>query len=1257
MEMVRTMHSPFDVGHVGSEGQVKRFIERGRSVAQSTGRINVRRIRTNHHTWWASFWADPFHSVIHHSTIKIMAFFCASYLFTHLLFSLVYYMVDESCDLQIKSLLDAMYLSLEVGMTIGWGLPGSPYMKQRGARHGCFSGVGIVYLHTLTMSMQNALMIGLIYCRMSRGTSRQGITRQIIAVPVAPEATGIQVLDREGAGSVISHKDELDAHDVQKVLSVRRQTSFARDLEKMNQDQLQNMAYEIEAWLLFGEPQDFARLTSSQECPRTRTAFVQCRAGEVRRSKHQPSPTRLDRTVQEGTVFRLHVERKICMPSSEDLSPRWDVYAHITDFHYGDSLGFTVWDKDFGKADDALGQASLPSEKIIPHGFDEWLVLDGTGTKGVVSSADDISSIREQTRHEEPVVQPVRNSSKEGSRSPGLHSPYSGNLEKNGHEGAGQAFKEDIPAEKFELFLAGLLCLNICSMALELQYDGWEIGYLLDYGFYQSSIQDRFAWGNDFLYYVDMVFSVPGSKGSTDKALSRGKPRIDVTLRISILQGMFWRGGISNYIDLLVVVLILRLIRFGKLVRALKVVRISQSLESLAFLMSCLRASGTVLVWTMSLLACIQCIAALFASNVLHFFLVDNNIDVEEILFANWAPACRVLTDNVTEWWTLFFLLYRCLVGFAVLNVVNAVFVQSTLKVAHADEELQFAAWQKFLLSADRRCHRVQIWFQCAREEAKQKAGFAAQRNLMNKLQNMFLALDTSGDGLLSWDEFNEAISSPKMAFWMSQLELESSDLKSLFTLLDGGDGLISVNEFMEGATRLRGPAKSIDVAKLLMLCTKTEKTLKAGLASERDIGHPRLEEHLMIPLEFGRAVSYQRSDCLFNANASRSGAASLVFSEKAVIREIGGKFYFMFQVCESKKHQLVEAKVRCYALCTGLAGDQSPSGDGAHQGKLEFPLLALQFAMVLLAKAVALGATPPMLVERLTSKPGRVRCQVPQRGAPSTSVLAGSVVVASVFARHRTNTWATPVVTRARAKQTRKAERWHRILAKPNRPCDAHRARRTQQAASWGKAPKSDGLRRSRLDNTQDIRLEGSMGEVLPETADTICFVPEPYVRAQRPDQRVRSTAALSDSEAITDTLEKAGIWFRPLPAREEHFREMSDDELRERLRDVAELVSGSRREMLKRLYGKKANFASWTKAEVETECYRLGCLGSHRLEVLEKKADNVVNIKNALEWQQIRNLSDEDLAYELSYRGLDSEDRETDEENLQAYLDGRMF
>lgn len=32
-----------------------------------------------------------------------------------------------------------------------------------------------------------------------------------------------------------------------------------------------------------------------------------------------------------------------------------------------------------------------------------------------------------------------------------------------------------------------------------------------------------------------------------------------------------------------------------------------------------------------------------------------------EILFANWSPPCRVLVDNLSEWFSIFFLLYRAL--------------------------------------------------------------------------------------------------------------------------------------------------------------------------------------------------------------------------------------------------------------------------------------------------------------------------------------------------------------------------------------------------------------------------------------------------------------------------------------------------------------------------------------------------------------------------------------------------------------------
>ena len=32
----------------------------------------------------------------------------------------------------------------------------------------------------------------------------------------------------------------------------------------------------------------------------------------------------------------------------------------------------------------------------------------------------------------------------------------------------------------------------------------------------------------------------------------------------------------------------------------------------------------------------------------------------QEIMFANWSPPCRVLVEHVSEWFSIFFLLYRC---------------------------------------------------------------------------------------------------------------------------------------------------------------------------------------------------------------------------------------------------------------------------------------------------------------------------------------------------------------------------------------------------------------------------------------------------------------------------------------------------------------------------------------------------------------------------------------------------------------------
>ncbi|CAJ1372304.1 unnamed protein product [Effrenium voratum] len=522
--------------------------------------------------------------------------------------------------------------------------------------------------------------------------------------------------------------------------------------------------------------------------------------------------------------------------ANDDLNPSWDVGAVISDFYSGDALVFSVWDKDLFDNSDSLGKAVLPAAKILPDGFDGWLLLEGAGsTAGLTQDVPMIhvtakvlrSFPEDQVRYREPEPMP-----KLSTTEPRLTWQEALNNEsfpaspqdQEPKQTKWQKLQKFLLSDKYELILALFLCLNVASMAAELQYDGLELGYRLQYGTYLRPAADRWAWGNEILRIIDYAFSVIFT--------------IDVVVRIAVLRSLFWRGGITNYIDVIVVVgswlvffasfipfkpTLLRLLRFGKLVRALKVVRLSESLESLAFLMSCLRASGVILWWTMCLLVCIQGIAALFVSNLLHIQIASeegqaDTISVEsrravfryygtfsasfltmfEVLFANWAPACRVLTDHISEWWSSFFLLYRCILGFALLNVVNAVFVQSTLKVAHADEELQFAAKLK------------------------------AQEKVTNKLQDMFKALDSSGDGVVTMDEFNEMIESPKLRFWASQLELESADLVSLFHLLDDGDGVISLNEFLEGASRLRGPAKNIDMARLLGHSNKIERQLKA---------------------------------------------------------------------------------------------------------------------------------------------------------------------------------------------------------------------------------------------------------------------------------------------------------------------------------------------------------------------------------------------------------------------------------------------
>lgn len=153
-----------------------------------------------------------------------------------------------------------------------------------------------------------------------------------------------------------------------------------------------------------------------------------------------------------------------------------------------------------------------------------------------------------------------------------------------------------------------------------------------------------------------------------------------------------------------------------------------------------------------------------------------------EITHANWGPHCRLLMNGVNEWWALFFLMYKCSIGFAVVQVITAVFIQQTFKVASRDEEVMIVE-----------------------KKAQAKAH-------IKNIEHLFQVLDESQDGQLSEEEFESALQQKKVRTWFAALDVNVEDASQLFELLDDGDGKILRREFIDGIKNLSGTARGTDM-------------------------------------------------------------------------------------------------------------------------------------------------------------------------------------------------------------------------------------------------------------------------------------------------------------------------------------------------------------------------------------------------------------------------------------------------------------
>ncbi|CAE8609248.1 unnamed protein product [Polarella glacialis] len=234
-------------------------------------------------------------------------------------------------------------------------------------------------------------------------------------------------------------------------------------------------------------------------------------------------------------------------------------------------------------------------------------------------------------------------------------------------------------SDTYELFVGFIILMNVCVMAAVLQVQGTELGYSLGYPGYSEP-----SGGSQEASKVCAVLDL----------LCLSLFTVDIILRAAVLRTLFFKAPL-NCVDLLVVlsalievlghgfmdpffIRMLRLVKFGRAFRAMQISKVSHSLKILG---KCITASVGMLFWSLCLLCVIQCIGGMMLSILVRPFMEDPEIDpavrrvvfryygtfsgsmltIFEVLFANSSIPARILVDNVSEWFSLWFIIYRCL--------------------------------------------------------------------------------------------------------------------------------------------------------------------------------------------------------------------------------------------------------------------------------------------------------------------------------------------------------------------------------------------------------------------------------------------------------------------------------------------------------------------------------------------------------------------------------------------------------------------
>lgn len=392
-------------------------------------------------------------------------------------------------------------------------------------------------------------------------------------------------------------------------------------------------------------------------------------------------------------------------------------------------------------------------------------------------------------------------------------------------------FKALSESWQFECFYASLIIANAALIGLELSYRAR--------GEDDSSLYFALAQRIcSALFFVELVCRIIANGREFVTGPGRCWNAFDVFLVVSSLVDctielvhMHFDGRIDGTPGISTA-RILRIVRITRLVRVLRIARLIRFVRALRVLIFSIAETMKSVIWAIVLLLLIiYFFGVLFTTSTIEYLQMDGqdphmidywgSLDVTMLTLLqsvtnglDWGAAAKPL-GQANFMLVIMFIFYILFCSFAVLNVITGVFCQGAMEGKQFDRDLMV---QQVLTNKRSDLTKVTDMF----------------KNLLQKM-------DTDSDGQITPEELTRHFKDDSFQALLAMLELNTSDAWMLFGLLGQEDTLrLQPEQFVDGCMRLRGTARSIDLAMLDNQVRKNYARIQKTLAEIKAVLPPK---------------------------------------------------------------------------------------------------------------------------------------------------------------------------------------------------------------------------------------------------------------------------------------------------------------------------------------------------------------------------------------------------------------------------------